>query len=113
MRTRNLAELYDAPLMDWEAISQRLDAGFPQAPGSGGPDRHTSWLATINPDGTPHLTAVGALWVDGSWWFETGEGTRQARNIARDARCTTTVSLRGLGLIVNGTAARTVERTSV
>src|SRR5438309_11120780 len=113
MRTRNLAELYDAPLMDWEAISQRLDAGFPQAPGSGGPDRHASWLATINPDGTPHLTAVGALWVDGSWWFETADGTRKARNLGRDARCTITVSVREFDLIVDGAAERILDPTTV
>ena len=36
----------------------------------------------------PHVTGVGALWVDGSFWFETGERTRKGRNLARDPRCT-------------------------
>ena len=38
--------------------------GYPKPPVPGGPDRHTSWLATINRDGSPHVTGVGALWFD-------------------------------------------------
>ena len=49
----NLAELYGLPLVDWARIEARLEAGLSQAPGTGGPDRHTCWLATINPDGSP------------------------------------------------------------
>ena len=44
----NLAELYGLPLVDWARIEARLEAGLSQAPGTGGPDRHTCWLATIN-----------------------------------------------------------------
>jgi len=29
------------------------------------------------------VTAVGALWLDGSFWFQTGSRTRKARNVAR------------------------------
>jgi len=113
MEARNLAELYGAPLMDWEAITKRLDAAVPEAPGDGGPDRHTSWLATIDPDGSPHLTAVGALWVEGSWWFETGDGTRKARNLARDPRCTMTVSVHEFDLTVDGAAEKVTDPATV
>ncbi|MGH3406865.1 MAG: pyridoxamine 5'-phosphate oxidase family protein, partial [Streptosporangiaceae bacterium] len=33
------------------------------------------------------MTAVGALWRDGTFWFQTGAGTRKGRNVARDPRC--------------------------
>jgi hypothetical protein len=72
MQTRNLADLYDIGPLDWSAVTDRLDRGFGQAPGSGGPDRHSSWLSTINPDGSPHVTGIGALWVDGAFWLESG-----------------------------------------
>src|SRR5688572_10242116 len=88
MDATNLADLYELPLIDWGAIESRLDQGFTQAPDTGGPNRHTCWLATINPDGTPHVTGIGAAWVDGTFWFETGERTRKGRNLARDPRCT-------------------------
>jgi Pyridoxamine 5'-phosphate oxidase len=38
--------------------------------------------------GSPHVTGIDALWHEGSFWFETGRGTRKARNLARDPRCT-------------------------
>ena len=80
MEATNLADLYGAPLLDWQRIETRLGQGMSQAPGTGGPNRHTCWLATINPDGSPHVTGVGALWVaDGNFWFETGKTTRKAR----------------------------------
>src|SRR5581483_11304529 len=112
MKARNLAGLYNAPMMDWETVTHRLDAGYSQAPGTGGPDRHTSWLATINPDGAPHLTGVGTVWVDGVFWFETGDGTRKARNIARDPRCTLSISLHEFDLIVDGEAEKVVHPTT-
>jgi hypothetical protein len=81
MEATNLADLYGTPLLDWIRIRARLDQGLSQAPETGGPNRHTCWLATINPDGSPHVTGVGALWVDDAFWFETGEGTRKARTV--------------------------------
>jgi hypothetical protein len=64
MRTKNLAELYDLDAVPWDRITDRLRAGMTQASGRGGPDRHTCWLTTINPDGSPHVTGVGALWEE-------------------------------------------------
>ena len=62
MDATNLAELYHSPLIEWDRISERLERGMTQAPGSGGPDRHTCWLATVNRDGSPHVTGIGAIW---------------------------------------------------
>ena len=113
MDTANLADLYDLPLLDWERVEERLGRGMTQAPGTGGPDRHTCWLATIDPDGRPHLTGVGALWVDGSFWFESGEGTRKSRNLARDARCSLSVATDELDLVVEGVAHRVTDPATV
>ena len=49
MDATNLADLYGAPLIDWSRIKARLDAGVSQAPGSGGPDRHTSLVGDDQP----------------------------------------------------------------
>src|SRR6202041_2667759 len=106
MKTTNLADLYALPLIDWSVIEDRLVLGVSQAPGSGGPDRHTSWLATIDRDGSPHVTGVGALWFDGAFWFETGERTRKGRNLARDPRCALSVATRDFDLVVEGTASQ-------
>ncbi len=113
MDARNLAELYELPPLDWAPIEARLDEGFTQAPGEGGPNRHTCWLATLNEDGSPHVTAVGALWVEGAFWFETGPRTRKARNLARDPRATISVATQDFDLTVNGTAKQITDPATV
>jgi hypothetical protein len=82
MDVKNLAELYDLAPPAWAPIEARLDQGLSFAPGSGGPDRHSCWLATIDPDGRPHVTGIGALWADGDFWFETGRWNPNRRDPA-------------------------------
>jgi hypothetical protein len=113
MQTKNLADLYDLPTVDWSRITSRLDAGLTFAPGSGGPDHHSCWLVTINDDGSPHMTGVGPLWADGAFWFETGETTRKARNIARDPRCSMSLATDQFHLVVEGTASKVTDRETV
>jgi hypothetical protein len=104
MDAKNLADLYDLPTLDWNPIEERLGRGLTQAPDTGGPNRHTCWLATIDRDGSPHIAGVGALWVDGAFWFETGASTRKGRNLARDPRCTLSVAVHEFDLVVEGEA---------
>jgi PPOX class probable F420-dependent enzyme len=113
MEATNLADLYGTPLLDWEPIRARLAEGVPQAPDTGGPNRHTCWLATINPDGSPHLNGIGALWFDDAFWFETGETTRKGRNLARDPRCTLSVATREFDLVVEGEAHKVTDPATV
>jgi len=70
-------------------------------------------LSTVNEDGSPHVTAVGALWVDGTFWFQTGAGTRKGRNVARDPRCSVAVSIRGADVVIEGDAVRVTEPGAV
>ena len=113
MEAINLADLYGLPPLTWDRIEARLEQGVSQPPGSGGPNRHTCWLATIDADGSPHLTGIGALWVQGTFWFETGAGTRKGRNLARDSRCTLGVATDDFDLVVEGDAHRVADPTTV
>src|SRR3954454_20782418 len=110
MRTKNLADLYNLPLVDWEAVVARLEAGLTQAPGSGGPDHHVCWLATTNRDGSPHLTGIGALWAKDAFWFTSGTSTRKARNLARDGRCSLSVNTDEFHLVLEGNAEHMTDR---
>lgn len=103
METRNLDN--EVPGMDWDVVTAGLD-GLTQAPDSGGPNRYSTWLTTINADGSPHVTAVGAVWIDGAFWFQTGARTRKARNLARDSRCALAVSAHDFDLVMEGTAGK-------
>lgn len=105
METRNLAELYDLGPVEWSTITDRLDEGFTQAPGTGGPDRHTCWLATVDADGRPHVTGVGAFWDDGTWWIVTSRASRKARNIERDPRCSLSLATHEFDVSFEGEAA--------
>jgi PPOX class probable F420-dependent enzyme len=113
MEAKNLGDLYGTPLLSWERVTARLAQGVTQAPETGGPDRHTCWLATIDPDGSPHVTGIGATWVDDAFWFETGSGTRKGRNMARDPRCTLSVATHDFDLVVEGDAHKVVDRATV
>jgi hypothetical protein len=107
MDRTNLGAADGLPLVDWEAILGTLQAGAAPAP-----DAHnarTTWLSTINQDGSPHVTAVGALWLEGAFWFQTGAGTRKGHNVARDPRCSIAVSVRGADIVVEGDAARVTD----
>jgi hypothetical protein len=113
MQATNLADIYELPVLDWGRIESRLDEGLTQAPGTGGPNRHTCWLATINLDGSPHVTGVGALWVDKAFWFETGERTRKGRNLARDSRCTLSLGTHEFDLVLDGDAQKVTDPAKV
>lgn len=113
MDTRNLAEMYDLPPMDWGAVTATLDTGIVQEPDAGGPNRHSCWLTTINADGGPHVTGLGALWTDGAFWFTTGAGSRKGRNLARDPRCALSVAVHDFDLVVEGTAERVTDPATV
>lgn len=113
MEARNLDDLYGTPGLEWEAVTARLDAGYTQAPDTGGPNRHSTWLTTINPDGTPHVTGIGSVWLDGAFWFETGDRTRKARNIARDPRCAIALALHEFDLTIDGTAEKILDPATV
>ena len=111
MEIVNLGEADGLPPVDWAAVTESLDAGSSPAP-----DAHnsrTTWLATVNEDGSPHLTAVGAFWLDGTFWFQTGRGTRKGRNVARDPRCSVGISIRDADVVVEGDATRVTDPNEV
>lgn len=107
MKTINLGVADGLPEVDWAAVVAKLAAG--SAPAADGLNARTTWLTTVNEDGSPHLTAVGAMWVEGTFWFQTGARTRKGRNVARDPRCALAVSIRDADVVLEGRAARVVE----
>src|SRR5215210_1943358 len=111
MEIVNLGAAEGLPPVDWATIIEKLHAGSAPAP-----DAHnarTTWLATLNEDGSAHVTAVGALWLDGTYWFQTGAGTRKSRNVARDPRCSIAVSIRDVEVVIEGEAVQVTDPEAV
>jgi len=69
MEIINLGKADGLPPVDWAVVVEKLDAGSTPRPDAA--NSRTTWLSTVNEDGSPHVTAVGALWVDGTFWFQT------------------------------------------
>jgi Pyridoxamine 5'-phosphate oxidase len=105
---RNL-DGYGTPPIAWGRVQQALEEQLTQAPGTGGPGRHTSWLTTIAPDGSPHVRPLGVITLAGTWYFTSGPGTRKSRNISRDPRCTVSVATHAFDLVLEGRAERVTD----
>jgi hypothetical protein len=91
----------------WAVALERLEH---PAPGQ------NHWLATVRPDGSPHLMPIIAFWIDGAFHFLAGAGTRKARNLAADDRCvigTGNLTMPSLDLIVEGRARRATDEATV
>jgi hypothetical protein len=111
MQIINLGGDDGLPPVDWSTVIEKLDAGSAPAP-----DAHnarTTWLTTVNQDGSPHVTPVGAMWLDGTFWFQTGARTRKAHNVERDPRCSLAVSIRDADVVIEGDAAQVTDPASV
>ena len=70
---------------------------------------HDYWLATVTPDGAPHVMPVWGVWTDGRLWFSSGLRSRKARNLAADPRCTVTTDDARDPVVLEGVADRTTD----
>jgi pyridoxine/pyridoxamine 5'-phosphate oxidase len=106
MKVKNLAGLYQLKPLEWErAVRQLEDVSTDQ--------KRTCWLATVDPDGKPHLTGVGALWVDGKMYFTSGARTRKSRNLAQNPHVAISVGLGDMDLTIEGSAAKVTDEATV
>jgi Pyridoxamine 5'-phosphate oxidase len=92
---------YEAPT-PWEEIDARLAERQDT--------RH--WLATVRPDGRPHQRPIWAEWVAGTLYFSCGD-TVKGHHLARDGRCSVSISTRGFDLVIEGTARRVTDEAEI
>lgn len=100
---------YGTPPIAWAKVLTTLESDITQAPDTGGPNRHTAWLATTNPDGTPHVMPLGSGWVDGAFWFTSGPRTRKSQNLSANPACVITMATHEFDLVAEGTATRVTD----
>jgi hypothetical protein len=102
METKDLADLYKLDPISWSRALAALDSAAP------GPDTRC-FLATMRPDGRPHLAGVGAIWHDGKVYVVSGPGTRKSKNLAENATCAVSFALSGMDLVFEGVAERVTD----
>jgi len=108
MEAKNTDNASEAPVQEWDEVTTELDKGeFSSLDNH--PSRYSTWLTTLNADGSPHVTAVGAVWDDGAFWFQTADRTRKAKNIVRDPRCAMNVTLDDFDVVVEGVARKVTD----
>ncbi|NUR62727.1 MAG: pyridoxamine 5'-phosphate oxidase family protein [Catenulispora sp.] len=107
MRVKNLSlPVYGLQTLDWEEVEQAV------AEAVAGPER--SWfLTTLNPDGSPHTTGFGHVWLDGGIYFTTGPGIRKTRNLEADPRCSVAAPIPSYDITFDGEAHRVADPETV
>ena len=56
---------------------------------------------------------MGALWIEGRIYFVTGARTRKGRNLAQNASCVISISLKGLDLVIEGSAVKVTDEPTL
>lgn len=103
--TKNLDTLYGSGLLDW-ARAEAAMGGVPT------PD-HTYFIGTCRLDGTPHAAGIGAQWSEGSLYFTSSPVTRKYRDLSENPKCTISVRLQGLDLVLDGQAQRVTDTATL
>jgi PPOX class probable F420-dependent enzyme len=74
---------------------------------------HDYWLATVWPDGRPHVMPVWGAWFDDHLWFSTDQTSRKARNLRADPRCVATTDNALEPVVLDGVAGLVTDRSDV
>jgi len=88
-------------LIPWPEIERRLTVS------------HDYWVATVRPDGRPHVMPVWGVWFDGRLWFSSGLRSRKARNLAAEPRCTITTDQAQDPVVLDGLAEQVVDADGI
>jgi PPOX class probable F420-dependent enzyme len=88
-------------LLPWSWAEERLKAS------------REYWVATVRPDGRPHLMPVWGVWHEGAFWFSSGEQSRKARNLRSDPRCSISTSNAAEPVVIEGIAELVTEPSVV
>lgn len=89
------------PLLTWESVEAQLR------------EAQNYWLATVYPDGRPHVTPIWGVWVEGMLYFSGFPGARWARNLAATPHVATHLESGNNVVIVEGLAEDIVTETAL
>lgn len=76
-------------------------------------DSHDYWVATVWPDGRPHLMPVWGCWDDVGLWFSSSHGSRKVRNLAERGTVTVATDDPRNPVVVDGIAEIVTDHDAV
>ena len=82
-------------LLAWSDVEKRLVAALHY------------WLATVRPDGRPHVVPRWGVWLHGRFWYDGAPTTRHARNLGANPACTLNLENGAEAVIVEGSSVST------
>jgi len=56
---------------------------------------------------------LGVLWIDGAFYFNSGAGTRKAKNLAQNPHCVLAVATHEFDLVVEGEAIKVSDEAKL
>lgn len=101
IRVVNIDEAGKPPLQ-WDAIRAVLT-------GSHGP-QEAVYLATVRPDGRPHVAGIAIVWIAGDFVFTSGPNATKSRNLAVNPACTLAGRIGRFDFTADGIAERVTDR---
>jgi hypothetical protein len=94
--------IVNARALDWSEVVKLLTS-----------PKGTSWLSTASGEGQVHTTPIGAFFVNGTYYFTSGQGTRKGANLAQNPSCTISIQAGDYDIIAEGTASITRDEAKI
>jgi hypothetical protein len=85
----------DEGMLEWSAVQARLVES-----------KHY-WLATVRPDGRPHLIPRWGVWLDDALYYDGSPSTRHARNLEVNPACSLSLEDGQHAVVLEGTSIAT------
>lgn len=98
-----LPEGYGTPskLLGWDGVAARLEGAAHY------------WLATVRPDGRPHVVPLDGIWLAGRWYFGGSPAAVKQRNLEANPQASLHLEDPGAAVIVEGRCAFEQPTTAV
>lgn len=71
------------------------------------------WIASVDPMGAAHLSAVWGVWVGDALWFSCGARSRKARNLRASGRCSAAIERADEAVTITGQASRVDDPATI
>jgi nitroimidazol reductase NimA-like FMN-containing flavoprotein (pyridoxamine 5'-phosphate oxidase superfamily) len=85
----------EAGMLEWEQVRERLV------------ESKQYWLATVRPDGRPHVVPRWGVWLDDRLYYDGAPTTRHARNLEQNSHVSLNLEDGWQAVIVEGTSEAT------